>query len=255
MTSLPRRPRVGGWLLAPATVLVAIVIPALAYTLLGSWLPAMLPAMQYAVAAAYALTAAMTLLEARAALGSHDEPPTADIDDVLALAELPTLTAIVSAYLPNEQELVAETIVHLATELRVAPGSLQIILAYNTPQDMPDVEAVLTSLADLNVAFEPLRVPTSRSKSENVNAAVAHIRGEVTVLLDADHRPARDAAVRAMRWFASGYDIVQGRCVIRDSSANWLSRIIAVEFEQIYAVSHAGRSLAFDTAVFCGTNG
>jgi cellulose synthase/poly-beta-1,6-N-acetylglucosamine synthase-like glycosyltransferase len=255
MRSLARRLSVRGWLLAPATVLVAIVVPATAYTLLGSELPQMLPGLQYLVASAYALTAMMTLLEARAALGSHDEPPTADIQDPLQLAELPTLTAIVSAYLPNEQELVAETIVHLATELRVAPGSLQIILAYNTPQDMPDVERVLASLAELNVAFVPLRVPASHSKSENVNAAMGYIRGEVTVLLDADHRPARDAAVRALRWFGSGYDIVQGRCVIRDHDANWLSRIVAVEFEQIYAVSHAGRSLAFDTAMFCGTNG
>ena len=255
MSSLARRLGARGWLLAPATVLVAIVIPALAYALLGSVFPATLPMLQYAVASAYALTAMMTLLEARAALGSHDEPPTADVDDPLALAELPTLTAIVSAYLPNEQELVAETIVHLATELRVAPGSLQIILAYNTPEDMPDVEGVLASLAELNVAFVPLRVPASTSKSENVNAAMGWIRGEITVLLDADHRPARDAAVRALRWFDAGYDIVQGRCVIRDHDTSWLSRMIAVEFEQIYALSHAGRSLAFDTAMFCGTNG
>ncbi|HEX4345360.1 MAG TPA: cellulose biosynthesis cyclic di-GMP-binding regulatory protein BcsB [Solirubrobacteraceae bacterium] len=255
MKSLLRRVRVGGWLLAPATLLVAIVIPAVAYTLIDGLIPGSLPMLQYVVASAYALTAMMTLLEARAALGSHDEPRTADIDDLDQLAELPTLTAIVSAYLPNEQELVADTIVHLATELRVAPGSLQIILAYNTPQDMPDVEGVLRSLAELNVAFLPLRVPHSRSKSENVNAAMGLIRGEVTVLLDADHRPARDAAARALRWFASGYDIVQGRCVIRDSDTNWLSRIVAVEFEQIYAVSHSGRSLAFDTAMFCGTNG
>jgi cellulose synthase/poly-beta-1,6-N-acetylglucosamine synthase-like glycosyltransferase len=246
---------VGGWLLVPATLLLAIVIPALAYTLIDGVFPGTLPLLQYAVASAYALTATMTLLEARAALGSHDDPPTADIDDPLALAELPTVTAIVSAYLPNERELVADTIVHLATELRVAPGSLQIILAYNTPEDMPDVEAQLASLAQLHTAFTPLRVRTSRSKSENVNAAMGLIHGEVTVLLDADHRPARDAAVRALRWFDAGYDIVQGRCVIRDHDANWLSRIIAVEFEQIYAVSHAGRSLAFDTAMFCGTNG
>ena len=255
MTSVLRRARVSGWLLAPATLLVAIVIPALAYTLIDSVLRGALPVIQYLVATAYALTATMALLEARAAMGAHDEPPLADLDDPVALAELPTVTAMVSAYLPNEQELVADTIVHLATELRVAPGRLQIILAYNTPEEMPDVEGVLRSLAELNVAFLPLRVPGSHSKSENVNAAIGLIRGEVTVLLDADHRPARDAAVRALRWFRSGYDVVQGRCVIRDHDESWLARIVAVEFEQIYAVSHSGRSLAFDTAVFCGTNG
>ncbi|HEX4364077.1 MAG TPA: cellulose biosynthesis cyclic di-GMP-binding regulatory protein BcsB [Solirubrobacteraceae bacterium] len=255
MTSALRRIRVSGWVLAPATALVAIVIPALAYALIDRLIPGSLPLMQYVVAAAYALTATMTLLEARAALGEHDEPLLPDVDDPAALAELPTVTAIVSAYLPNEQELVADTIVHLATELRVAPGSLQIILAYNTPEDMPDVERVLCSLAELNVAFLPIRVASSHSKAENVNAALRFVRGEVTVLLDADHRPARDAAVRALRWFGSGYDIVQGRCVIRDYDESWLARIVAVEFEQIYAVAHAGRSLAFDTAVFCGTNG
>ena len=66
---------VGSWLLVPATLLLAIVIPALAYTLIDGVFPGTLPLLQYAVASAYALTAMMTLLEARAALGSHDEPP------------------------------------------------------------------------------------------------------------------------------------------------------------------------------------
>jgi cellulose synthase/poly-beta-1,6-N-acetylglucosamine synthase-like glycosyltransferase len=249
------RHRLGGAALLAITLLAGVVIPALAYTLLDTVIPGTIPNLQYLVATAFALTAMMTLLEARAAIGSHDEPETGDVGSPLELAELPTLTAIVSAYLPNERELVLETIVHLATEMRVAPGRLQIILAYNTPADMPDVEGMLESLAELNVAFTPLRVPGSRSKAENINAAMGHVRGEVTLLLDADHRPARDAAARALRWFGAGYDIVQGRCVIRESEANWLARVVAVEFEQIYAVAHAGRSLAFDTAVFGGTNG
>jgi cellulose synthase/poly-beta-1,6-N-acetylglucosamine synthase-like glycosyltransferase len=242
------------WIVAPLALLMAVLIPAFAYAVIASATPSVLPLLQYIVATAYLLTAVMTLLEGRSATGTRDEPIPASLDDAVALAELPTLTAIVCAYLPNEQELVAETIVHLATELRVAPG-MQVILAYNTPEDIPDVENVLASLAELNVSFTPLRVATSHSKGENVTAALPLIRGEVTVLLDADHRPQRDAAVRALRWFDSGYDMVQGRCVIRDSGTNMLSRLVAVEFEQIYAVSHAGRSLMYDTAMFCGTNG
>jgi cellulose synthase/poly-beta-1,6-N-acetylglucosamine synthase-like glycosyltransferase len=247
--------RLGGWMLTAATLMLAIVLPAFLYALIDSVLPGSIPNLQYVVACAYGLTAMMTLLEARAAMGTRDQPEAAELEGLTDLAELPTLTAIVSAYLPNEQELVVETIVHLATELRVAPGRLQIILAYNTPDDMPDVECVLDSLAALHVAFTPLRVPNSRSKAENINAAMGLVRGEVTLLLDADHRPARDAAVRALRWFGAGYDIVQGRCVIRDHGNSWLARVVAVEFEQIYAVAHAGRSLAFDTAMFGGTNG
>jgi cellulose synthase/poly-beta-1,6-N-acetylglucosamine synthase-like glycosyltransferase len=255
MISSVRRLAGRPWIVAPLALVFAVLIPAFAYAVIATAAPGVLPVLQYVVASAYLLTAVMTLLEARAATGVRDEPIPAAVDDPFALAELPTLTAIVCAYLPNEQELVAETIVHLATELRVAPGSMQIILAYNTPTDMPDVESVLASLAELNVAFTPLRVATSHSKGENVTAALPLIKGEVTVLLDADHRPQRDAAVRALRWFDAGYDMAQGRCVIREHDTNMLSRLVAVEFEQIYAVSHAGRSLMFDTAMFCGTNG
>lgn len=230
-------------------------MPALVYALIAHFIPGAITAFQEIVAGAYMLTAGMTLLEARASLGGHDEPEIADIDDPYELAELPTLSVVVSAYLPNEKPIVVETIVSLATELRVAPGRLQIILAYNTPEDIPDLEGMLASLAELNVAFLPLRVPGSRSKAENINAALGLVTGEVTLLLDADHHPARDAAVRALRWFDAGYDVVQGRCVIRDYRRNWLSRIVAVEFEQMYAVAHAGRSILFDTAMFGGTNG
>src|SRR5438309_5383236 len=170
------RRRLGGGMLFAITVVVGVLIPALAYTLLDSALPGSIPNLQYVVATAFALTAMMTLLEARAAIGSHDEPETGDVGSPVELAELPTLTAIVSAYLPNERELVLETIVHLATEMRVAPGRLQIILAYNTPADIPDVEGMLERLAELNVAFTPLRVPGSRSKAENINAALALVR-------------------------------------------------------------------------------
>jgi cellulose synthase/poly-beta-1,6-N-acetylglucosamine synthase-like glycosyltransferase len=250
-----RRPTPSAWMLALTSTVVAIGLPSLAYAVMGKALPGSIGIAQEIVATAYVFTAVMTLLEARAATGARDEPELTGIDDLPGLAELPSLTVIVSAYLPNEQTLVVDTIVNLATELRTAPGKLQIILAYNTPEDMPDLERMLQSLAELNVAFAAVRVTDSRSKAENVNAALGLAEGEVTLLLDADHRPAPDAAVRALRWFAEGYDIVQGRCVVRDAESNWLSRIVAVEFEEMYAVAHAGRSLAFDTAVFCGTNG
>jgi hypothetical protein len=237
------------------SLFVAVVVPALAYALIGQVLPGSIPALQYLLATAYLLTAVMTLLEARAAMSSREEPPVCALDDPVELARLPSLTAIVSAYLPNEQRLVIETIVNLATRMKTAPGKLQIILAYNTPEDLPDVEGMLASLADLHIAFTALRVWGSRSKAENINAALPLATGEVTLLLDADHQPAADAAARALRWFEAGYDIVQGRCAIRDWRAGWLSRVVAVEFEEMYSAAHAGRSLAFDTAMFCGTNG
>lgn len=210
----------------------------------------MLTALHYAVATAYAITSLMMIVEARVAIPRRRAPTRHD--DVLS--EMPLVTVIVSAYLPNEQELIAETILRLATQMRVPSYRLQIILAYNTPDDLP-VEAALDSFGKLNASFLPLRVPGSRSKAQNILAALPHAKGEMTVLLDADHHPHHDAFERAYRWLRSGYDVVQGRCVVRNQRQNLLTRIVAVEFEQIYAVSHAGRSLSVDTAIFGGTNG
>jgi cellulose synthase/poly-beta-1,6-N-acetylglucosamine synthase-like glycosyltransferase len=48
---------------------------------------------------------------------------------------------------------------------------------------------------------------------------------------------------------------VQGRNVIRNHQANWLTEMIAVEFECMYGISHPAKSLLVDTAMFCGSNG
>jgi cellulose synthase/poly-beta-1,6-N-acetylglucosamine synthase-like glycosyltransferase len=77
----------------------------------------------------------------------------------------------------------------------------------------------------------------------------------MTVLLDADHHPLPDAFERAYRWLRLGYDVVQGRCVIRRQESTPLTRYVAVEFEHVYGISHTGRSLGIDTAIFGGTNG
>jgi cellulose synthase/poly-beta-1,6-N-acetylglucosamine synthase-like glycosyltransferase len=138
--------------------------------------------------------------------------------------------------------------------MEMPSSRLQIILAYNTPDDLP-VEAAMRSFQTINASFTALRVPGSRSKAENIIAALPLCRGEMIALLDADHHPLPDAFPRAYRWLQRGYDVVQGRCVVRNQRASLLSRIVAVEFEQIYAVAHAGRSLATDSAIFGGTNG
>jgi len=117
------------------------------------------------------------------------------------------------------------------------------------------VEKKLKGLEKEYPEFRAVKVENSRSKAENLNRAVKLINGEITVLIDADHRPHPDCLTRAWRWLESEYHVVQGRNVIRNSARNWLTRMIAVEFETIYAVSHTGKSLIADTALFGGSNG
>lgn len=225
-------------------------VPTVLCIVIGLSRPGVLTILHYAVATAYSITALMMLFEAmvafprRKAARGHAE----------TLAEMPLTTVIVSAYLPNEQDLIAETIVRLTTAMHVPSYKLQIILAYNTPDDLP-VEEALASFNRLNTSFLPLRVVGSRSKAENILAALPYAEGKMTVLLDADHHPHPDAFERAYRWLLAGYDVVQGRCVVRNQKQNLLTRLISIEFEQIYGISHAGRSLSVDTAIFGGTNG
>jgi DNA-binding response OmpR family regulator/cellulose synthase/poly-beta-1,6-N-acetylglucosamine synthase-like glycosyltransferase len=167
-------------------------------------------------------------------------------------APYPPATAVIAAYLPNEAATIADTI---EAFLRIEyPGPLQIILAYNTPRDLP-VEARLREIAQRDSRFLPLRVRQSTSKAQNVNAALAEATGEFVGIFDADHHPAPDSFERAWRWLSNGYDVVQGHCVIRNGAESWVSKTVAVEFEAIYAVSHPGRARLHGFGIFGGSNG
>ncbi len=168
---------------------------------------------------------------------------------------MPFTSVVVAAYLPNEQDIIEETLMHWLTQVTPPAQGWEIILAYNTPTPLP-VEARLQDLARQYPALVLLPVADSHSKAENLNAALQVAQGSMTGIFDADHHPAADCLSRAWGWLYRGdYDGVQGRNVIRNASDNWLTQLIGVEFECIYGVSHYGRSLLADTALFGGSNG
>ncbi|MBC7372377.1 MAG: glycosyltransferase [Frankiales bacterium] len=174
--------------------------------------------------------------------GANEEPP----------PPYPAASAIIAAYLPNEAATVVETV---EAFLRVDyAGPLQIVLAYNTPIDLP-VEAVLGRIAQRDPRLVLIRVEGSTSKAQNVNAALTVVTGEFTGVFDADHHPEPDTFRRAWRWLADGYDIVQGHPVVRNGDASWVARMVAVEFESIYAVAHPGRTKLHGFGIFGGSNG
>jgi DNA-binding response OmpR family regulator/cellulose synthase/poly-beta-1,6-N-acetylglucosamine synthase-like glycosyltransferase len=164
----------------------------------------------------------------------------------------PKATAIIAAYLPNESATVVETVRQfLSMEYE---GELQVILAYNTPTPLP-VEQVLHGISRANPRFVAYRVDHSTSKAQNVNAALALATGEFVGMFDADHHPAPGSFERAWRWLSSGVDVVQGHCVVRNATASLVARMVAVEFEAIYAVAHPGRARAHGFGLFGGSNG
>jgi cellulose synthase/poly-beta-1,6-N-acetylglucosamine synthase-like glycosyltransferase len=167
---------------------------------------------------------------------------------------LPRCSFIVAAYLPNEESIILETLNHLLSKINHSSAGLEIILAYNTPVDMP-IEKTLKALAYKHPELILHRVEGSRSKAENVNSALNIVTGEITCILDADHKPNPDCFERAWRWLTNGYHVVQGHNAIRNHAETALTRLIALEFESIYAVSHSAKSFMVDTAIFGGSNG
>ncbi len=167
----------------------------------------------------------------------------------------PFTSVVVVAYLPNEQGIIEDTLLHWLTQVTPPATGWEIILAYNTPTPLP-VESRLQALAQRYPALVLLPVAQSHSKAENLNRALQIVRGEMTGIFDADHHPAADCLDRAWPWLSQGrYDVVQGRNMVRNAEDSWLTQLIAVEFECIYGVSHYGRSLLADTALFGGSNG
>jgi cellulose synthase/poly-beta-1,6-N-acetylglucosamine synthase-like glycosyltransferase len=167
---------------------------------------------------------------------------------------VPRCSFLIAAYLPNEQDIILETIEHILLNVPRPSAGLEVILAYNTPMDLP-VEADLRRLAQLYPELQLLRVEGSRSKAENLNVALAQVTGEITCILDADHHPAPDCLMRAWRWIEQGYDVVQGRSVIRNHDQNLLTETIAIEFEMMYGIVHAAKSFLTDSSIFGGSNG
>jgi cellulose synthase/poly-beta-1,6-N-acetylglucosamine synthase-like glycosyltransferase len=167
---------------------------------------------------------------------------------------IPKTTFIVSAYLPNEIEVIEDTLLNILERIQRPEGGIELILAYNTPQ-MEGIEPHLRELAYKWPELILANAYGSRSKSENLNYTLEIASGEMIVLLDADHLVSPDCLRRAWRWLDNGYNVVQGRCKIRNGRRSPISALVEVEFEGIYGVSHHAKSMLFDSTLFGGTNG
>ena len=222
-----------------------LVIPFFVYVALDGVGVNIAPIVYLVVVASLLMTATLIWIEGLAALKATGPPAQPG-------APYPAASAIIAAYLPNEAATILETIEAFLTVEYPAP--LQVVLAYNTPHDLP-IESELRAIARRDSRFVPYRVENSTSKAQNVNAAVSVVNGEFTGVFDADHHPMPDAFTRAWRWLSNGYDVVQGHCLVRNGSTSWVARTVAVEFEMIYAVSHPGRARLHGFGIFGGSNG
>jgi hypothetical protein len=154
--------------------------------------------------------------------------------------DLPMLDLVIVAYLPNERDIVKNQVQYALDEIVYPRNRLRINLVYNTPITIEPLESELHLMAELYP--ESLRihkVPGSKSKADNLNYFFTLDTGaDLIGIFDCDHFPhphnPRWAAERFMA--DSTIDIVQGRCIVYNSRDSFLTRMIAIEFDKIYAV-------------------
>ncbi len=170
---------------------------------------------------------------------------------------LPIVDLVIVAYLPNERDIIMGRVNYLCTQIVYPIERIRINCVYNTPVAIEPLESDLAKLQEKYSQLRVIKVPGSKSKADNLNHFFTLESGadaDVIAIFDADHYPhphnVRWAAERFMA--DSEVGIVQGRCVIYNSSDSWLTCLIAVEFDKIYAVSHPGRAIMMDFGLFCG---
>jgi cellulose synthase/poly-beta-1,6-N-acetylglucosamine synthase-like glycosyltransferase len=214
-----------------------------------------------------ALMALTPLKEARQAVQTAEENnwtfPTSDED-------LKTLDLVIVAYLPNEQDIIIDRIEWLLTKVVFPPNKIRFNVLYNTPFAIEPLQSEMHALAHKHDNLRVFNVPNSKSKADNLNyfLSLDVPSHDIIAIFDCDHYPHPYGPRFAVEEFMLGerqaarsdgavqpVDIVQGRCIVYNSSASWLSSLIAVEFDKIYAVSHPGRARMFGFGIFGGSNG
>lgn len=174
-------------------------------------------------------------------------------------AEYPAMNMVIVAYLPNEQKIVKRQLLHALEEVVYPRDKLKITLVYNTPYSIEPLESELREMESEYEQLRIVKVPQSTSKAENINYFLSLIRmqpGEYVGIFDTDHLPhphnARWAAERILHEQPA---IVQGRCVVYNTDQSFLAKMVAIEFDKIYAIAHPGRSRMCGFGLFCGSNG
>lgn len=224
---------------------LSIGVPLIGYLILYRVGVDITPIVYYVTAGMLLVVATMILAECAVA-SWHPEAPKKEASPA------PPASAIICAYMPNEQYTILETIKHFLS-LNYEPG-LQVILSYNTPWYCP-VESQLRDLVELHPNFYLLKVENSKSKAENLNLALDYVTGEFVACFDADHMPDEGSFERAWRWLSNGYGVVQGHCLARNFEDSFWAKMVAIEFETIYSLAHPGRTVRDGFGVFGGSNG
>lgn len=171
-------------------------------------------------------------------------------------SDLPFLNVVFVAYLPNEKDIILNSVQHALTKLDYPSTKLRVDLVYNNPHPLP-VEIRLQDLHRLHKNFHIHAIPNSLTKAENINHLLRTFdpRG-IIALFDADHLPHPLAPrLAASRFCTSRVDCIQGRCIVYNTSASPVAAFCGCDQDRFSTIWQPGRAEAWNFALFTGSNG
>ena len=161
------------------------------------------------------------LLRLRREEGGEEKYRAARSEQGLDNWSYPPVAVLVPCYLPNERQIIVETIEQIVHNLKY-PADVRVCLVYNTPHDMPADEKALVALQNrkwpAGRSVVVYKAQTSRSKAENLNLAIRNlVQEELVAIYDADHWPDAYALMLLVeKLLDTNSDAVQGSVYIRD---------------------------------------
>jgi len=169
---------------------------------------------------------------------------------------------IIPAFLNNEKAVLTDTLTSFSELIHSCP--IVVYVCYNMIDDESTLKferntlKIWDGLKVKNICFVISKNVNGNSKAENINYALDQTVDKPFSLIgiyDADHQPDINCLSYGIDCINKrNCDVVQGQCCIRNHSLSLLSRVVAIEFIDMYNIGHQGRSVAFDLGIFGGSN-
>jgi len=167
------------------------------------------------------------------------------------------VTVLLPCYMPNEKAILPATVQHIIEKIEY-PQPFDLILCYNSPKPVEPAESEWAALNghvyENGRTLRVMKIEGSKSKAENLNAALDAVDTENVMIYDADHHADADSLMIATEFMkVKDCKCVQGSTYIR-YKPNFLAKLIDAEFFVIFFCFFPATQFLSKVGIFGGSN-
>ncbi|CAE7254518.1 CSLA7 [Symbiodinium sp. CCMP2456] len=146
--------------------------------------------------------------EAPCLAGEMDEA--SELQARLASHQCRSITVVIPAYMPNEEDILMDSLAAYRTEQSKYPGEFRLILVWNSPDEHPEMEEMLEQLQKEWPELSVHRNRLSTTKCDNLNMAIEMLETDFALFNDMDTMVSAATMCRAsLHLFEENFDTAQ----------------------------------------------